>query len=123
MSKKNNNPYRDGSAYHAIFAAIKEAKGIVTRQGLIDAGFSKHDVQVVLSPRAESRGNLSARSEVYFMDKLNKKKGEDQRFRLRFHKTPLDKLTRKSAKSEGVESTQTKAKSKAKTKKAATVEA
>jgi len=131
MSKKNNNPYRDGSAYHKIYADILKAKGICTCQGLIDLGHSPHDVRVVLSTRIDSRGNLSCRSESYYLAPLKKVKGEDQKFRLRRHNPPLEKLTRKSAsaKSEQVESKQTKskdkskAKSKAKSKKGETVEA
>jgi hypothetical protein len=102
MASKNKNPYRDGSAYHAIFNFIQKAKGIVTRTQLLDAGFPVADVTVVLSPRAEGsstrggdpRGNMSAQGHLYFMDKLNKKKGEDQKFRLRWRKAPLDKRVR-----------------------------
>jgi len=100
MATKNKNPYRDGSNYNGIFEAIRQAKGIVTRNQLIEAGHSVSDVTVVLSPRAEGasrgdcRGNLSSQGHLYFMDKLKKVKGEDQRFRLRWRKEVMDKAKR-----------------------------
>jgi hypothetical protein len=101
MASKNKNPYRDGSAYAAIFAAIRSAQ-VVTRKGLLEQGFAVADVTVVLSPRdpkqtrdgADCRGNMSAQGHLYFMEKLNKVKGEPQKFRLRWRKTPLDKHVR-----------------------------
>ncbi len=101
MASKNQNPYRDGVAYNKIFAFIRKNQ-VVTRQQLLDQGFSVADVTVVLSPRevgktregADCRGNMSAAGHLYFMDKLAKVKGEAQRFRLRWRKTPLDKHVR-----------------------------
>jgi hypothetical protein len=101
MASKNRNPYREGSKYREIFEFIRSNQ-IVTKAQLLDAGFTVSDVTVVLSPRAEGsstrggdcRGNYSAQGEVYYMDKLNKKKGEEQRFRLRYRSTPLEKRVR-----------------------------
>jgi hypothetical protein len=102
MASKNKNPYREGSAYNQIFAFIRKNQ-VVTRNQLVEAGFKSADITVVLSPRAEGistrggdpRGNLSARGEYYFMDKLAKKeKGEAQRFRLRYRVVELEKATR-----------------------------
>jgi hypothetical protein len=101
MAKKMNNPYRQGSKYAEIFDAIRSAR-IVTKQGLIDQGFTVSDVTVVLSARAEGsstrggdcRGNMSAQGHLYFMEKLKKTKGEPQRFRYRQRKVVLDKLVR-----------------------------
>lgn len=102
MASKNKNPYREGCAYNQIFAFIRKNQ-VVTKNQLVEAGFSVSDITVVLSPRAEGistrggdcRGNLSARGEYYFMDKISKKEvGEAQRFRLRYRVTPLEKATR-----------------------------
>ncbi len=102
MASKNKNPYREGSAYNQIFAFIRKNQ-VVTKTQLIEAGFSTSDVTVVLSPRADGvstrggdcRGNLSARGEKYFMEKLSKKEvGESQRFRLRYRVVELEKATR-----------------------------
>jgi len=101
MASKNKNPYRAGSAYANIFDFIR-SKQVVTRSDLLKQGFSVSDVTVVLSPRAEGsstrdgdcRGNLSAQGQVYFLEKLAKKQGEDQRFRLRYRKTELEKRVR-----------------------------
>lgn len=102
-SKKNRNPYRDGSAYSSIFEYIRTKPGnIVTRSELLEQGFSVSDVTVVLSPRAEGvstrggdcRGNLSAQGHVYFMEKMAFKKGEAKRFRLRYRAEALEKLVR-----------------------------
>ena len=113
MSSKNNNPYRVGSKYHDLFAQVRK-KQVVTRQDLVEQGFSPHDVTVVLSPRAEGtgrgdcRGNMSAQGHVYYMEPLNKKKGETKRFRLRWRKTPLDALKRVSKKVEAVKESKAK---------------
>ena len=102
MSKsKNENPYRKESKYWNIFQYIRKHQ-VVTRQELIDQGFDIHSITVVLSPRAEGtstrngdcRGNMSAQGHVYFMDKLNRKKGENQKFRLRWRKEPIEKHVR-----------------------------
>jgi hypothetical protein len=102
MASKNKNPYREGCAYNQIFAFIRKNQ-VVTKNQLVEAGFSVADITVVLSPRAEGistrggdcRGNLSARGEYYFMEKIAKKEvGEAQRFRLRYRVTQLEKATR-----------------------------
>jgi hypothetical protein len=101
MASKNRNPYRKGSKYAEIFEFIR-ANQVVTRAQLLEAGFPVADVTVVLSPRAEGlstrggdcRGNYSAQGHVYFMDKLNKKKGEAKKFRLRYRKVALDQRIR-----------------------------
>ena len=121
---KNVNPYRKGSAYHAICEDIIEAskggalaKGI-TRKELLDNGHSPADVTVVLSPRAFSkrgdvRGNISARGHLYFMHLPARKVIEiedenfevvsskfdpedPQRFIFRMRDKELPPLTRKS---------------------------
>ena len=129
MKNTNKNPYRKGSKYFEIFDAIRKGK-IVTKQGLIEMGFTPSDVTVVLSPRAEGsstrggncRGNMSANGHIYFMDKLKQKKGEQMRFRLRWRKIVLDKLVRPPKKEMASKKTvakktkkATKAKAKAKT--------
>ncbi len=101
MKNPKKNPYRDGSKYHSIFETIRKEQ-IVTKQGLIEKGYTTSDVTVVLSPRAEGistrggdcRGNMSSKGHIYFMDKLKHKKGEVMRFRLRWRKVILDKLVR-----------------------------
>jgi hypothetical protein len=135
MSKKNNNPYRAGSAYAAIFAFIQNAQ-IVTRQAIISAlpeiaketkngKASEHDVTVVLSPRMDGesrkdpRGNFSAQGHVYAMAKLKKVAGEDQRFRLRWlpegqrearvRPSKAETVKQSKSKSEGTEVAQTEA--------------
>ena len=102
-SKKNRNPYREGSAYANIFDYIrKQQSQIITRSELLEQGFSVSDVTVVLSPRAEGsstrggdcRGNLSAQGHIYFMEKLPLKDGKSKRFRLRYRSEALEKLVR-----------------------------
>jgi hypothetical protein len=44
---------------------------------------------VVTSSKGDCRGNMSAAGHIYFMEKLAKKDGEEQRFRLRYYKTEL----------------------------------
>ena len=44
---------------------------------------------VVTSSKGDCRGNMSAQGHVYFMEKLARKEGEEQRFRLRYYKTEL----------------------------------
>ena len=104
---KNPNPYKRGN-YVALFAYVKQHQ-IVTRKQLLDHAINElsmseqaaaASVTVVLSPRAKGasrgdcRGNASAQGHIYFMEKLNRKKGEDQKLRLRFRKTPLEPLKR-----------------------------
>jgi len=118
MSKRNKNPYKRG-AYHALFA-VMQASGIVTRSQLVSAaqkeGMSESaanaTVTVLLSPRETSgrgdcRGNISAQGHIYFVEKL-KKNGGEQRYRLRFRKTPLEPRTRASANSVEQKKTSTK---------------
>ena len=131
MSKKNKNPYRDGSAYNVIFGVWQKAQ-VTTKLALIEAGHSPHDINVVLSPRETARegcsclGNMSAKGEFYFAEKLKRKeidgKKEDQRFRLRWRKEVLtprkrtikDKVVAKKTKA--TDKTAVKSKSKAKSK-------
>jgi len=103
MGSKNKNPYREGCAYYKVFAFIRNHH-VVTRAQLLEAGFTASDITVVLSPRLEGestrggdcRGNMSARGETYYMEKIAKKEvGEAQRFRLRYREIPLEKHTRK----------------------------
>lgn len=46
-------------------------------------------VKVVTSSKGDCRGNMSAQCHIYFMEKLAKKEGEEQKFRLRYYKTAL----------------------------------
>lgn len=119
MASKNRNPYRENTSYHTIFENIRKNQ-VVTRKGLIEAGFPVADITVVLSPRAEGastregdpRGNLSARGHVYFMEKLNKKKGEAQKFRLRYRAETLEKRVRPLSKEVVAQKTKKVAKAK-----------
>ena len=104
------NPYQRGN-YSKLFAYWQsEKKGIVTRQEMIAFAMSKlgmkdteaaASVTVILSPResttregADPRGNFSAQGHLYFAEPLNKEKGEDRKFRLRWRKSELAKRTR-----------------------------
>jgi len=99
MSKKNKNPYRDGSAYHAIFAAWQK-KQVVTEQELIDAGHKKADIGVVVrspresSKRGDCRGNMSCQGHLYFAELLKRSKvngvKEPQKYRLRWRNPALE---------------------------------
>lgn len=93
MSKKSTgktleNPYREGSDYHKLFAQLRRHP--TTREKLVEFARKKMrkrksaaeaSVAVVLSPRKSSkrgdpRGNLSAAGHVYFVEKTENKKGE-----------------------------------------------
>lgn len=99
MSKKRQNPYREGSAYSKVFTDLRSAgqKG-VSRKELIDLGHSPHDVTVILSPRAEGeskgdcRGSISAQGHIYFVSV--KRKDNVKRHVLRWRKTELEPLKR-----------------------------
>ena len=105
MSKKNENPYRKGSAYHAIFGYWQK-KQVVTEQELIDAGFKKTDINVVVkspresSTRGDCRGNISCQGHLYYAELLKRKvvKGvkEVQRYRLRWRKVALEPRKRRT---------------------------
>ena len=106
---KNKNPYRDGSAYNAIFAYWKR-KQVVTEQELVEQGFKLNDVRVVLSPRESStrgdcRGNASSQGHLYYAEQLKRRKvdgvKENQRERLRWRSEVLD--PRKRGEKIGVE--------------------
>jgi hypothetical protein len=100
MSKKRSNPYRDGTAYAAVFAALSKAgqKG-VTRKDLLK-NHAPADVTVVLSPRAEGesrgdcRGNMSAQGHVYFVG--TRTKDGEKRFNLRWRKVELEPRKRQA---------------------------
>ena len=133
MSKKNKNPYRAGSAYHAIFA-VWQKKQIVTEHELIELGHKKADISVVVrspresSARGDCRGNYSCKGEFYFADLLKRQKvdgvKQPQKYRLRWRPVPLDarkrgeKLGVEARKVEATENVEQKtpAKSKAKAK-------
>lgn len=113
MSKsvKHVNPYREGSNYHVGFAFMQrkqvftrsEVAGVILKSGLTDKadkkdleGAATQSATVLLSPRQKNgrgdcRGNLSARGEVYFVQPLNKIKGEEKRFRLRWRTKELNR--------------------------------
>lgn len=110
MSKKNENPYNEKSNYGKLFSAWRKAQ-VTTRAGLMETakGLGMSDtaasatVTVILSPRksdedsrgADCLGNISAKGHVYYADKLNRKKGEDQKFRLRYRSEVLEPKVRK----------------------------
>ena len=123
MSKKHDNPYREGQ-YRKIFAFMMK-KQYVTRNDLLSftaETFGKAkpaDVTVLLSPRESSkrgdcRGSISAQGHLYYMEKLGRKVHagikDPQMFRLRWRPTPLERLTR----NEKVETKQVKTKTPAK---------
>jgi hypothetical protein len=99
MSKKNKNPYRDGSAYNGVFSAW-QSKQVITEQELIDAGHKPADIGVVVrsprktSSRGDCRGNISCQGHLYFADLLKRKKvdgvKEPQRYRLRWRPVALE---------------------------------
>lgn len=95
------NPYRNGSAYHKVFEAVRAVgqKGI-SKKELHNAGHKMADITVVLSPRETSsrgdcRGSLSSRGYIYFMEKKARRMiggmKEPQRFALRWRKEMLPK--------------------------------
>lgn len=122
MSKKNKNPYRNGSSYHAIFADWQK-KQVVTEQELIDAGHKKADIGVVVrSPRASSnrgdcRGNYSCQGHKYYGEllKRNTVNGvkEPQRYRLRWRNPELE--PRKRGENVAIEAEKVEARTAAKT--------
>jgi hypothetical protein len=99
MSKRKENPYRKGSAYHALFAYWQK-KQSVTEQELIDAGFKKADINVVVkspresSTRGDCRGNMSAQGHLYYAELPKRKvvKGvkQPQKYRLRWREVALE---------------------------------
>lgn len=139
MSKKNKNPYRDGSAYNSVFAIWQKAQ-VVTEQELIDAGCKKADIGVVVrspretSTRGDCRGNRSCQGHLYYAELLKRKVvngvKEVQKYRLRWRPVALEPRSRKDnvkveAKKVEVKadvktptSTKTKTATKAKAKKA-----
>ena len=109
MASKNTNPYREGTLYHTIFAALKKAQ-VATRSKLSEVAqkAGKGDkaadaaVTVVLSPRAESkrgdcRGNMSAQGHLYFVQPLAKKGNDERKYRLRWRKPALEPRKRVKA--------------------------
>ena len=99
MSKKNTNPYNPSCKYHAIFDAWGKAKGqTISKQELVDQGFSIHDVTVVLSPREDGaskgdiRGNASAQGHKYFAKIVGA--GRAKRFRRCWRKVEIEPLAR-----------------------------
>ena len=120
---KHQNPYREGTKYHRIFADFsKRARGVasVTRQTLIDneiaAGSSKaaatSAVGVVLSPVKESegdcRGNMSAMGHLYYGErKPSKENKRTLRYSLRWRETPLEPHRRSTKSDEAPETPET----------------
>lgn len=110
--KGHENPYREGD-YREMFG-FWMSKQIVTRQEFIehtvkDLGLdikrAMFNVNVLLSPRKSSkrgdcRGNLSARGDLHYSEKLPRAVRfgikEPQRFRLRWREVPLERKTRKN---------------------------
>lgn len=104
------NPYK--KEYAAIWADVKDLKGIVTKSELI-ARMQKRtgkpetacvsSVGVILSPREESkgdcRGNASAKGHLYYFAKLKRQADKDgnkeeQRYRFHWRKDVLEPKTR-----------------------------
>ena len=125
MSKKNKNPYREGSAYHGIFSAWQK-KQIVTEQELIEAGHKKADIGVVVrsprksSTRGDCRGNMSCQGHLYYAELLKRKtvKGvkEPQKYRLRWRSEALPPRKRGDNKAVEAQKVEAKATTKASTK-------
>jgi hypothetical protein len=89
MSKKRANPYREGSKYANVFNDMRSAKQSgVSKQELKDAGHRSFDIDVVLSPKADSRGSISAQGHKYFCEA--KRKDGVKRFVLRWRKEELE---------------------------------
>ena len=124
MSKKSHkNPYRKGGKYHELFAYWMK-KQYVTRSELTaqaeKIGATTAAVGVILSPTASSergdcRGNMSAKGEVYYGERLKGKVANGDRketkYRLRWRSEALDPHRRATVK---VKSQKVRAKSKAK---------
>lgn len=89
MSKKRPNPYRESSKYASVFNDMRNAKQKgVSKQELKDAGHRSFDIDVVLSPKADSRGSISAQGHKYFCE--TKRKDGVKRFVLRWRKEELE---------------------------------
>jgi len=99
------SPYK--KEYGAIWADVKDLKGIVTKSELIarsqkrtgkSEAAATASVGVILSPRETSkgdcRGNASAKGHLYYFAKLNRSKGEEQRYRFHWRKDVLPAKTR-----------------------------
>jgi len=97
-------PYNKKSGYGKLFAYWKKVQ-VTTRSAMIEFSKSigktdnaaKASVGVILSPRKnddivrgiDCLGNISARGEYYYADKLIKRGNEEQRFRLRYRPVVL----------------------------------
>lgn len=105
MSEKHENPYRATGAYHKVFAVAK-AKQVVTAAMLIAAGVklgktedaAKATADVLLSPTKDNQGNLSARGDLYYFERLPQKtvksEKEEQKYRLRWREKALERRVR-----------------------------
>jgi len=139
MSTRIKNPYKlKTSHYHKIFDAIqKTGRTGITRQALLDIGFSPSNVTVVLSPRESSTigyagGNRSAKSKDTCMNLPSRKiiagVKEPQRFVVARRKKPLgarpERVTIDSVKIKSVKAkSKSKSKAKSKSKSKATAKA
>jgi len=99
--KTHQNPYRDGSKYHTMFAYWAK-KQVVTRAEFMKNGYTLFDVNIMLSPRISStrgdcRGNPAAAGNLYYAEPLKKhKQGDEKKFRLRWRSETLSPLRRKN---------------------------
>ena len=113
MSKKVELEVRKESAYGKATEFMRQ-KQIYTKTDLVNffKGLGRTDeaavasAVVMLSPRKESnrgdcRGNMSNPwGHIAYNDKLQRKDKEEQKFRFRFRDEVLERLTRKTAKTE-----------------------
>lgn len=102
IKMKQENPYRDGSAYNKVFNDLKDSgSNGVTRDELLSKGHKTSDITVVLSPRAEGsstrngdcRGSISAKGHLYYVEKF-KEQGKPARFVLEWRSSALEKKAR-----------------------------
>jgi len=98
MSKKHENPYREGCAYHRVFEDWRKSGNVGMSRTELHKNHSVADVTVVLSPRETSkrgdcRGNYSAQGHIYFAA-TRKVEDEEKRFVLRWRKTELEPRVR-----------------------------
>ncbi len=129
------SPYNKKSGYGKLFAYWKKVQ-VTTRSAMIAEALrigmtekaARASVGVILSPRksddivrgVDCLGNISARGEYYYADKLIRKEGEEQRFRLRYRAIVLSPKTRHIK--EEVKAVKVKVKTKVKTKARTKVE-
>jgi hypothetical protein len=105
MSEKHENPYREGSATHAMFAVGKK-KQVISRSEMVQVGIStgktakqaKYAADGILSSSKDNVGNGSWRGDLYYWERLPRKtvagKKEEQKYRLRWRVQALERRVR-----------------------------